>query len=703
MTTYYLTDPNKNWTIKKLTFPTDGTLNIYGNVVTNPNTSTNTKLGVSIGSSITGQNNVSIGYLVNNSLTTGTDNICIGSNVSVTGATISRNIAMGTGSLYNMSSRSGLASLYLASGGAYNGNFSGTFQLVFQLAAGPTPTTYPTGYATVVAATSNGFPQNYCFVTAVYLTSTGSGFTNSTFFNIYVLGLAPQTPATITPTYNNYNIGNDNIAIGYNAINTTNAGTYNTAIGSYALANLAQNLVDLTDNIAIGYKSQYRVIEGIRNIAIGTYTLSGLGGANNAYNPYDIICIGYNSMSNVNIGTTGSNTIVIGNNCFTSSPSNSQAINNLVIGNNAYQSVTSGYSNLIIGHSAGDVITTGNNNLILGYNGANALTTGTNNILLGHYAGNAMLSASYNTMIGSNCGQKLIDGTGNVAMGFNCFGGSAAGISNISSVAIGEAAGYSLVNNYSICIGYYAGGYAGVNYSGSNSNVFIGRTAGQYFQGSQSVFIGYQAGYINGTGTSAATNNVGIGTNALANLTSGANNTVVGTYGSVITGTTTGSNVTTLGYNALPSSATISNQITLGNSSVTSLRCAVTTITAISDVRDKKDIEDLLVGLDFINKIRPVKFTWNMRPDIETDASGNITEIHSTKNGDVEAGFIAQELDAVQDATNNEWLNLVYKDNPERLEATQGKLLPILVKAIQDLSAKVDSLSAEIAILKAKK
>jgi hypothetical protein len=65
--------------------------------------------------------------------------------------------------------------------------------------------------------------------------------------------------------------------------------------------------------------------------------------------------------------------------------------------------------------------------------------------------------------------------------------------------------------------------------------------------------------------------------------------------------------------------------------------------------------------------------------------------------------FIAQELDATQEETNSQWLDIVYKENPNRLEATQGKLIPILVKAIQDLSAKVDSLSAEIAILKATK
>ena len=56
---------------------------------------------------------------------------------------------------------------------------------------------------------------------------------------------------------------------------------------------------------------------------------------------------------------------------------------------------------------------------------------------------------------------------------------------------------------------------------------------------------------------------------------------------------TSGEKLTCIGYDAQPSSATATNQITLGNSFVGSLRCAVTTITALSDARDKKNITDL--------------------------------------------------------------------------------------------------------------
>ena len=59
------------------------------------------------------------------------------------------------------------------------------------------------------------------------------------------------------------------------------------------------------------------------------------------------------------------------------------------------------------------------------------------------------------------------------------------------------------------------------------------------------------------------------------------------------------------------------------------------------------------------------------------------------------AGFIAQELDEIQNKEHAEWLNLVLKDNPEKWEATYGNLLPIMVKAIQELAVENEQLKIE--------
>ena len=54
--------------------------------------------------------------------------------------------------------------------------------------------------------------------------------------------------------------------------------------------------------------------------------------------------------------------------------------------------------------------------------------------------------------------------------------------------------------------------------------------------------------------------------------------------------------------------------------------------------------------------------------------------------------FQKQELDEAQ--TGNRWLQLVMDNNPDKLEANEGHLIPVLVKAIQELSAKVKALEA---------
>ena len=165
---------------------------------------------------------------------------------------------------------------------------------------------------------------------------------------------------------------------------------------------------------------------------------------------------------------------------------------------------------------------------------------------------------------------------------------------------------------------------------------------------------------------------------------------------------TTGNNLTCIGSEAEPTSSSATNQITLGNSSVTSLRCNVTTITSLSDARDKKNIRDLDLGIDFLMKIKPRQFNWDKREWYD----GNISDGSKMKE-EPTAGFIAQELDEAQTTAEAEWLNLVLKDNPEKLEATPGNLLPIMVKAIQELKAENnvlknnnEKLSAEVESLK---
>jgi hypothetical protein len=135
----------------------------------------------------------------------------------------------------------------------------------------------------------------------------------------------------------------------------------------------------------------------------------------------------------------------------------------------------------------------------------------------------------------------------------------------------------------------------------------------------------------------------------------------------------------------------VSNEITLGNSSIATLRCQQVSITALSDARDKRQIADLSLGLDFLMSIRPRQFHWDKREWYENgESDGSKAKENPT------AGFIAQELDEAQTAANVEWLNLVLKSNPEKLEATPGNLLPVLVRAVQELKRENDWLKLQL-------
>ena len=118
------------------------------------------------------------------------------------------------------------------------------------------------------------------------------------------------------------------------------------------------------------------------------------------------------------------------------------------------------------------------------------------------------------------------------------------------------------------------------------------------------------------------------------------------------------------------------------------------TITSLSDARDKKNIKELTLGLDFITKLKPRQFNWDRR-DWYTNGISDGSKMQETPT----AGFIAQELDEVQNGEKAEWLNLVLKDNPEKWEATYGNLLPVMVKAIQELNENNEQLRIENAKL----
>jgi carbonic anhydrase/acetyltransferase-like protein (isoleucine patch superfamily) len=91
-----------------------------------------------------------------------------------------------------------------------------------------------------------------------------------------------------------------------------------------------------------------------------------------------------------------------------------------------------------------------------------------------------------------------------------------------------------------------------------------------------------------------------------------------------------------------------------------------------SDVRYKDHIEDLSYGLDAVSAMRPVSYDW-----LDQDRFGDQREI----------GFIAQEMATV--------VPEVVRETPDKmLSLDYSKLVPVLVRAIQDLEKRVRELEA---------
>ena len=326
---------------------------------------------------------------------------------------------------------------------------------------------------------------------------------------------------------------------------------------------------------------------------------------------------------------------------------------NTVFGINALAANTTGTANTAVGNTAMSANTTGVQNCAFGSGALSLNTTGYSNIAVGEGSLYSNISGYQNTAIGNNA--LLLNTTG------------------IQNTAVGMNALYN-------------------NITGFSNNAF-GLEALKTNKANDNNAFGYKALTANTTGTL----NCAFGHQALTTNTVGYNNNAFG-YGSLVSNTTgtlnsafghgagqtitTGSNNTCIGYNAQAPSAAISNTITLGDSAIDNLRCQDTTISAVSDRRDKTDIIDIPTGLEFITAVRPVSFVWNMR-------DGGIVGVQAF-------GFIAQELLEAQTTVGITVPKLVTTTNPDKYEVAPAALLPVVVKAIQELKAELEAAKLRI-------
>ena len=410
---------------------------------------------------------------------------------------------------------------------------------------------------------------------------------------------------------------------------------------------------------------------------------------------------------------------------------------NTAIGANALDSMTGDDAdyNTALGSNALTAITTGDGNVAIGFDANAGGTAGSNNVSIGFEAlkagggtnGSALVSIGYRAM------DEYTGGFTHVAVGAAALG-SMTGGSQQDNCAVGDGAGAN------------ANDASG---SGNRQNSFFGNSSGsRNTTGSINTCIGYSAGGLTGTGMTGVENtfvggyasgsvtsgdyNTSVGRSAGQDLTTGDKNTSIGyAAGQEIT---TGGNNLFLGVDAGRSGSpggaqtTGSNEIFLGDENITAANIQVDW-TVASDQRDKTDFSALDIGLDFVNALKPYTYKWDKRikyvdktskkglvkSSIENGVSTEDKWEDSTNLDDVttdgthkedwlDIGFKAQEVETLEKAagykieTKTNLTTSLTKDG-KQYGIQYNKFIPILVKAVQELSAKNIALEARVKTL----
>ena len=540
--------------------------------------------------------------------------------------------------------------------------------------------------------------------------------------------------------------GADNVFVGQEAGTNVSSGDQNVAIGAKAMK-LQQGA---TGNTCVGYQAGEANVSATQNTFIGYQAGQDCTVSENT-------AVGYGAGKNI---TTGSGNTVLGRAALVLC---TQGHSNVAIGVDAMEQTTIGHSNVVVGNYALQDSTEGTYNTAVGRNALHAVTAGSYNVGLGSNAGDSVTTGDDNLCIGRDSGANVTNGYYNVFIGATA--GSSTGTGVHSSIGIGRNALQNSTRNSQIAIGNFAmdsavswtdaiaiGNYAGrkaptygiyIGYEcGKNdtgsSNVFVGRNiaSGSSVSGPNNTAVGAEAFKDNQTGA----NNVAIGKQALEANTTGAGNVAIGanaldavqtTGGHTAVGhnalgaNTGGADNTAFGANALSivtngqancglgasalSSVTLgsgntaigvlnssgsytpvftvttqNNRFVAGHSSVSDAYVKVAW-TVTSDARDKMNFAPVPHGLDFVNQLQPTAYQFKVDRDTETP------------DGSVRYGFKAQDILALEGDNPV----IIDTEDANSLKYKGEHLVPVLVNAVQELSAKNTALEARIAALEA--
>ncbi len=435
-------------------------------------------------------------------------------------------------------------------------------------------------------------------------------------------------------------------------------------------------------NIFIGMGAGYSNTTALDNIFIGT----GAGWTNTT--GFDNIFIGaaageynLNGGDNTFVGDKSGRYNLDGRaNTFLGAESghnNTTGDDNTFVGRTAGRSNTTGYRNTFIGNEAGYDNSTGYFNTYLGDSAGTDNSIGHHNTMVGHASGAATEYVSFNTFVGDNAGWD--NNRTNNNNGFNAHGntylGAYAGRTNRDgaynlvmgtfadfelSANASPAGSISLLNNYNVAMGYNS-----LIAGGRNRQVAVG--AWTHVGADHAIAVGDSA-------KTTGIRSIAIGSRATV---SGENSIAIGSDANIVA----------------------DNQVQIGNSLITSIG-GVVNWTATSDQRFKSNVEENVVGLEFVKMLRPV--TYNMDPQaIETHFGREMSE-EAKKMAQEKAqirytGFLAQEVEAAAEAAGYDFSGIdTPKEGHDAYGIRYAEFVVPLVKAIQEQQEIIEGQSQEI-------
>jgi hypothetical protein len=237
----------------------------------------------------------------------------------------------------------------------------------------------------------------------------------------------------------------------------------------------------------------------------------------------------------------------------------------LLVGHSTTGTLSSALGNTGVGVAALNALTSGDYNVAVGNEAGGAITSGERNVLMGYAAGDAITISSYNTAVGHGALS-----TEDTRHGSTAFGYKALNLQNADADPYNTAIGYHAA--FLLTTGVYntiLGGLAGDALTTGNSNIAIGLNAlGGEDTGHDSVAIGRSALLSQNYDGSAY--NVAIGRDAGRLVDTGIKNTIIG--GLAGDNLTTGSNNILIGYDATASAVGVSNEVTIGDSNISTVR-----------------------------------------------------------------------------------------------------------------------------------